>query len=120
LATLEKMSPIWDVMTRFGIGSAEWHPYWETPVSAAAQPDSVKVSLYARRDSFWGKGRALLVVSNLSPGKPVTADVAVDFLRLGVTAKSATDALTREALTFANGRIAVPLEPMRMRLVWVD
>lgn len=119
LANLEKMAPIWDAMTRFGVSKAEWHPYWEAK-AAAAQPDSVKVSFYAHPASFWGKGRLLLVVSNLSPEKPVTASVTVDFARFGVAGKTAADALTRETIACDDGRLAVPLQPMRMRLVWVE
>jgi hypothetical protein len=119
LATLEKMSPIWDVMTRFETATAEWHPYWEAK-AAAAQPDSVKVSFYAHPASFWGKGRLLLVVSNLSPEKPVTASVTVDFARFGVAGKTAADALTHEVIACADGRLAVPVQSMRMRLIWIE
>jgi len=110
VAALEKMSPIWNVMTRFGVSKAEWHPYWETKPLATAQPESVKVSAYLRQ------GRALLVVSNLSADQPATAQVTLR----GVAAKSATDALSGEQLKYANGKLIVPLQPMRMRLVWVE
>jgi len=69
----------------------------------------VKVSAYSRQ------GRALLVVSNLSADQPATAQVTLR----GVTAKSATDALSRETLSCADGKVSVPLQPMRMRLVLV-
>jgi hypothetical protein len=120
LGTLEKMAPIWDAMTLFDVSAAEWHPYWEAQPVAAAQPDSVRVSLYAKKATFWSKGRALLVVSNLSPDQAVTAAVKVDLARLGVEAKAATDALSKVPLKFADGRVTVPLDPMRMRLVWVE
>ncbi len=120
IPALEKMAPIWNVMTRFGVSKAEWHPYWETKPLATAQPESVKVSLYARPGAKGKGGRALLVVSNLSADQPSTAQVTVDFNRIGVTAKTATDALTREALSCAGGKLVVPLQPMRMRLVWVE
>ena len=120
LGTLEKMSPIWEVMTRFDTGTSEWHPYWETRPVATAVPASVKVSLYARKATFWARGRALLVVSNLSADQAVTAEVQVDIVRLGVAARAASDALTRAALPLASGRLTVPLDPLRMRLVWLD
>ncbi len=120
IASLEKMSPIWNVMTRFGTGKAEWHPYWETKPLASAQPESVKVSLYARPGAKGRGGRALLVVANLSADQPVTAQVTMDFASIGVAAKTATDALTREALSCADGKLTVPLQPMRMRMVWVE
>ncbi len=110
VAALEKMSPIWNVMTRFGVSKAEWHPYWETKPLATAEPQSVKVSLYSRR------GCALLVVSNLSADQPATAQVTLH----AVPAKSATDALSRETLSCADGKVTVSLQPMRMRLVWVE
>ena len=120
LAALEKMSPIWDVMTRFEVGTAEWHPYWEKEPLAVAEPPSVRVSLYSRPAAKGANGRALLVVSNLSADQSATADVKIDFARLGVAARTAIDALSNEPLPCADGRLTVPLPPMRMRLVWVE
>lgn len=120
LATLEKMAPVWDAMTRFEAGAAEWHPYWEAQPVATAQPEPVKVSLYAHRDSFWKRGRVLLVVSNLSPGQAVTARVSVSFGRLGVKPRAAADALNGETLLLEGDAVTVPLAPMRMRLVQVE
>ncbi|NUQ64665.1 MAG: hypothetical protein HUU20_19560 [Pirellulales bacterium] len=120
LAALEKMSPIWDAMTRFEVGEAEWHPYWEASPLATSQPESVKVSLYARPDTQAERGRALLVVSNLSADQPATAEVTLDFARMRAEPKAARDALSGETLTLAGGRLTVPLKPLRMRLVRVD
>jgi len=114
VAALEKMSPIWNAMTRFGVSKAEWHPYWETNPLATAQPQSVKVSLYSQR------GRALLVVSNLSADQPASAEVAMDFARLGVRGRKASDALSGETFRCVDGKLTVSLQPMRMRLVWVE
>ena len=120
LTALEKMAPIWDVMTRFGVGQAEWHPYWEANPLAAARPESIQVSLYVRRDTQGQRGRALLVVSNLSADQPATAEVTLDSARLGVAANAAADALSGETLKLSDGRLAVELQPMRMRLVWLE
>jgi hypothetical protein len=120
LAALERMAPIWNVMTRFGVDQAQWHPYWEAKPLAVAQPESVKVSLYRRVAGEGHGNRALLVVSNLSADQPVQAQVTVDASRLGVAAKAAVDALNDERLQCANGRVSVPLPPMRMRLVWIE
>ncbi|HNX35382.1 MAG TPA: DUF6067 family protein [Kiritimatiellia bacterium] len=120
LMTLEKMAPIWDAMTRFDVSAADWHPYWEAQPAATAQPSSVKVSLYAHTATFWEKGRVLLVVANLSPDQAVTAQVAVSPARLGTKARTARDALSNARLSLAGGNIAVPLDPMRMRLVWIE
>ncbi|MCX7825744.1 MAG: hypothetical protein N2689_09320, partial [Verrucomicrobiae bacterium] len=46
--SLQKMARIWNVMTRFGVSRAGWHPYWEPKPLARPQPESVKVSLYSR------------------------------------------------------------------------
>ena len=120
-ATLEKIAPIWNAMTRFGVSKAQWHPYWEANPLASAQPDDVKVSLYL------GGGeakthRVLLVVSNLSAERETSAQVSLDLTRLGLPASGATakDALTGEALTLEGDRLTVPLPPMRMRMVWVE
>ncbi len=120
LAALEKVAPIWDAMSRFGVVEAEWHPYWESAPLATAQPESVRVSLYARPGSEGKAGRTLLVVSNLSADQPATAEVMLDISRLGLKPKAAVDALSGEALTLAGARLKVPVEPMRMRLVRVD
>lgn len=120
LAALEKVSPIWDVMSRFEVGEAQWHPYWESQPMATAQPAAVRVSVYSHPATGGRTGRALAVVSNLSADQGVTAQVALDLARIAVEPKNAKDALTGETLTYSDGRLTVPLEPMRMRLVWVE
>ncbi|NLS94343.1 MAG: hypothetical protein GXX96_19460 [Planctomycetaceae bacterium] len=120
LVGLEKIAPIWDAMTRFGVDQAQWHPYWETPMASASEPQSVRASLYVRAASDGREGRALLVVSNLSADQGVTARLTVDLTRMGVGAKGAKDALSGEPLTWSDGGLLVPLEPMRMRLVWAE
>ncbi len=120
LAALQKVAPVWDAMTDFGIGSAEWHPYWEAQPAAAVGPESVKVSLYSHRDTFLKKGRALLVISNLSADRAVTARVKLAAERLGLKPRTAFDALSRERLPLEGGQIGVPLAPMSMRLVRVE
>ncbi len=120
LEALEKMAPIWDAMTRFEVGTAAWHPYWEPQPLATAQPESVRVSCYTHPAADGQTGRLLLVVSNLSAEQPATAQVALDLGRLAATAKTARDALSGEELPCADGQLTVPLEPMRMRLVSVE
>jgi len=117
---LEKMAKIWAVMSRFGVEKAQWHPYWETKPLATAQPDAVKVSLYSRAGVRGKGGRALLVVSNLSADQAATAQVSLDLVRLGVGGKAAKDAVSGEAMVMNDGRVMVPLQPMRMRMVWVE
>jgi hypothetical protein len=80
----------------------------------------VKVSLYRRPAAKGRGGRALLVVSNLNPDQPATAQVGLDLTRFGLTPKAARDALSGEEMACGDGRVTVPLPPMRMRLVWVE
>jgi hypothetical protein len=54
----------------------------------------VQVSLYARPGANGKDRRALLVASNLSADQPATAQVRLDFARIGRSAKTATDALS--------------------------
>jgi hypothetical protein len=112
---LEEMSKIWSVMTQFGVGMADWRPYWKNADLVSAQPESVKVSMYVK------PSRALLVVANLSAAEAKVAQVHVDGSRLGLTPTAkARDALTGQRLEFAQGRLMLRLTPMRMRLVWVQ
>ena len=120
LAALEKMAPIWNVMTRFDVSHAEWHPYWETNPLVTGQTDTVKASLY-----LGGKAkhrRVLLVVSNLSTNDEPAASLTLDLKRLGLpeSGVKAKDALTGDALALQSGRLTVPLSSMRMRMVWIE
>ena len=119
-AALEKMAPIWEAMTRFDVSRAEWHPYWETPPLASAEPETVKASLYLHPATNGRTGKALLVVSNLSQEHSLSAQVSLDLDRLGIRPARARDALTGESLSSEGGRILISLEPLRMRLVWVE
>lgn len=119
LAALEKISPIWDVMTRFGTAEAEWHPYWENKPAATAMPDTVKISAYTQKPPL-KKGRALLVVSNLAQTNSVKAEVTLDAEHLGVLPKKIYDALTRENLVYMNGQLVFTIEPMQMRMIWIE
>ena len=120
LATLEKMSPIWNAMTCFDVTESEWHPYWETQSHVTSQSDSVKVSYYQQSASRWKKGRMLLVVSNLSPDKPVNAAVTLDAAGLGIKVTKVSDALSGEKISFDGKQLIVPLEAMRMRMMLVE
>ncbi|MEN6494493.1 MAG: glycoside hydrolase domain-containing protein [Thermoguttaceae bacterium] len=119
---LHRMASIWDVMARFGTANAQWHPYWKNAELVRVQPESVKASLYLHPAQDKRPGRALLVVSNLSATAPVAADVQLlDLVRLRLgPAAPAQDALSKEVLSQTSGRLAVPLEPMHMRLVWIE
>lgn len=119
IAALERMAPIWDAMSRFGVSWAEWHPYWESKPMATVDPDSVKVSLYSRGANSPEGARALMIVSNLSADTPADARVNLDLGRLGITPKTCEDALSGESFPIANGGFTMPLKPMRMRMVLV-
>ncbi|MCL4193913.1 MAG: hypothetical protein KJZ87_19395 [Thermoguttaceae bacterium] len=117
LVALEKVSPIWDVMSRFEVGEAQWHPYWESQPLATAEPAAVRVGFHLHPAASGQTGRALAVVSNLSADQGVTAQVVLHLARIAVEPKNAKDALTGETLTYSGRRLTVPLEAMRMRLV---
>jgi hypothetical protein len=120
-ATLERMSPIWEVQRRFGVQSAEWHPYWSNAGLVKAQPASVLVSLYLRRASGARGPGALLVISNLSATEAVEAQVVLDLAAMGLTGDlKATDALTGEHLALGGEKLTVPVSPVRMRMVEVQ
>ena len=115
------MSRIWDVMSRFGVGQAEWHPYWKNADLLMVQPEPIKASLYLRRAEGDRPSRCLLVVSNLSAKERATAQLQLDLGRIGMRATAtAKDALSGERLALAGGRLSVALPPMRMHLVWLD
>ena len=112
---LTQMSKIWDVMTKFDVSQSQWHPYWKNGQLVTTQSESVKASMYSR------PGRALLVVSNLSAQEAGNAQVQVNVAQAGLRADAtAKDALSGDRLEFAQGRLTVPLAPMRMRMVWVE
>ena len=120
-ATLERMSHIWGVQRRFGVESAEWHPYWSNAGLVRAQPASVLVSLYLRRARGTQGPGALLVISNLSATEAVEAQVALDLAPMGLMGDlKATDALTGEHLALGGEKLAVPVAPVRMRMVEVQ
>jgi hypothetical protein len=105
------MSRIWDVMTRFGVATAEWVPYWKDRF--AATPACVRVSAYVHAQQ-----RTLLVVSNLSSTEAVNALITLD-PAVGAGAH-ARDAIAADTLACERGTVTVPLGPSRMRLVWLD
>jgi hypothetical protein len=118
---LERMAPIWEVMTRFDVSKAEWHPYWETKPLAIVQGDTIKVSLYLGGGKKEGSGRVLLVVANLGM-EDTTAQVVLDLkrLRLRESGTTARDSLTGELLKLEGYRLTVSLPSMRMKMIWVE
>ncbi|MCC6442747.1 MAG: hypothetical protein IT210_04720 [Armatimonadetes bacterium] len=114
--TLEKISAIWNVFSRFKVSKADWHPYWRNGDLVRADPESVKVSLYRRASG--GKTRLLLVVSNLSPTETVSARISLTDKTLPA-AFEAADALTGEKLSSSGNGFTVSIPPTRMRLVEV-
>lgn len=118
---LEKMSAIWDVMSRFGVSQSQWHPYWNSASVLTAGPEPVKASLYSRKAKGSQPGRTLLVVANLSAEETKTAQLRLDTTRLGLRAGAvAEDALTHERFPLQQGSLTVSVPPVRMRLVWVE
>jgi len=108
---LKLISKIWTAFSDFGVGEAQWHPYWRNDDLIDVKPQQVKASLYLKGS------RALLVISNLSAQEEVTGEIELKFpLRL----KAAFDAVTGEVIELEGNRLALPLAPMRARLIRVE
>lgn len=118
---LERMAPIWEVMKRFGVSRAGWHPYWEENPCVTGQTDTVKASWYGRAGRKRGEGRVLLVVANLG-AEPAAAELRLDGKRMGLrtAGAAAKDALTGEDVRFKDDRLTIPLPSLRMRMVWME
>ncbi|MGQ9610490.1 MAG: glycoside hydrolase domain-containing protein [bacterium] len=110
---LELMSSIWKVMTDFGVGDAEWHPYWRNEKLINAQPESVKVSFYHKKDKL------LLVASNLSANQAVDAQIRLNNYELGYF-KYAHNAITKESYTINENKMNITLQPMRVKLIYIS
>ncbi|OGV67070.1 MAG: hypothetical protein A3K19_01625 [Lentisphaerae bacterium RIFOXYB12_FULL_65_16] len=119
--SLRTLAKVWDVMTRFDVGTAEWLPYWRNADCVAVQPGEVKVSLYLRRDTKSRTGKALVVVSNLSPDRAVEASVTLQPDALGFRhgMAKAVDTLSGAELPVAANGLALTLKPLEYRLVEV-
>ncbi|MEW6754921.1 MAG: hypothetical protein AB1505_28650 [Candidatus Latescibacterota bacterium] len=118
---LEVVSPVWDAMSRFGAGEAEWHPYWRNQHLVEVEPETVKASLYLKRAAPEAT-RVLLVASNLSTQHEVQARIALDRLVAVCATELASchDALSRERLPLHGRLLQVGLRPMTARLVIVE
>ncbi len=121
---LEVMAPIWEALSRFGVGAAEWQPYWRNQHLLRVKPDTVKASLYLRRGDAAGVERVLLVAANLSTRQQTRAQLAVDRQALpsGVPGKplACRDALSHEPLALAGNCLQIDLPPIRARLVLIE
>lgn len=113
---LERMAPIWHVMEDFGVGKAEWHPYWRNQEFIHIAGRDALASGYRRLEG--DRCRWLLVISNLSEKEPSTIEVTLRDPRINRLA-GAKDALSGEALPVDERSFRVDIAPMRMRLVEV-
>ncbi len=107
---LELISDIWKAMIDFGVSDAEWHPYWRNGKFIEAQPESVKVSFYLKKDKL------LLVVSNLSADQEVNAWITLNSNELGYF-KYAHDVINKKDYTIDENKLNIALKPMRMKLI---
>ncbi len=110
----EPVGEQWQALDRFGIAEAdtEFLPYWEDAPPAVADHEEVLVSAY-RRD-----GGALLVVSNFLGHEDRTVKVTPNLEALGLAAGfTASDMMTGEVISVANGSLQIQLLEGRMRLV---
>ena len=111
---VKAISPLWQVLDEFGRKEAEWLPYWRNSDYVSVHPANAYVSLYRHP-----KNGVLVVVSNLGKARAqVTVDFALDKLGLPETS-TAINALTGEPIPIEKGRIAVDLDSVDWRLVWV-
>ena len=110
--TLEKVSPIWRAMDRFGFSKAEWHPYWKDPV-ASSDSDAIKISAWTRH------GRALLFVSHLRR-TPETVHVRVDSTKLGIKRPKAKDALNGQTLEIEGDSVELSFSGMNYRILEIS
>jgi hypothetical protein len=80
----------------FGVGNAEWLPYYENQSYLAVTPSTVKASLYYRKDNH----AMLLVASNV-----------------GNTQTSARDVLEDRDLAMQGVRLILPLAPWQLHII---
>ena len=110
-----KTSNLWQTYDRFGYRDAQWIPYFRAEkLVSNADAEQVKTSLYLIQGE-----RALLVVANLTP-EVVQARVHVDLEAMGLKGTVVRNALTDEALPYADGAISLRLRPSTFVLVWVE
>ncbi len=112
---LEQMSQIWRVMSDFGADGAEFLPYWRNSELVQTSSPSIYATLYR------GDKGLLMVVSNLGLTHAPAASVQLNLqaLRFAGRPLEAADALTGQRLDMEAGKIAVPLNRLRMRMLWV-
>jgi hypothetical protein len=115
-AALEQISEIWRVMSNFGVDDAEFLPYWRNSDVVQTSAPNIRTSIYNRLD----KG-LLMVISNLGQADDPAAVAQLDLKKLGLDRREieAEDALTREKLTLEKGKLTLPLNKLRMRMVLV-
>jgi hypothetical protein len=118
--SLRILSRVWEAMTRFGVGRAEWLPYWRNAEFIAVRPADVKASLYLKAGRKSGGGRALLVVSNPCGQQPLAARLALHPAALGFGGGGfkAEDALSGESLkVLAGNGLELTLKPLEFRMI---
>jgi hypothetical protein len=99
---------LYDALDAFGIGEAEFLPYWKD--SGTQSAGEVLISAYVR------PGKALLAVMNT--GEATEAKVTMDLARLGLAqVAEATDVLRGEPLRVEGTTLLVPLERRQGRVV---
>lgn len=107
-------SRVWGVMDAFDRKGADWLPYWRNHQYVSVQPADACVSLYCHPENG-----ALAVVSNLGR-KRERVEVACALDRLGLLGEpEAIDALADERVRIENGRIAVNVDSVDFKLIWI-
>jgi len=108
---ISQWNRLYDALDAFGIGEAEFLPYWKG--SGTQSAGEVLISAYVR------PGKALLAVMNT--GEATEAKVTMDLARLGLAeVAEATDVLHGEPLRVEGTTLLVPLERRQGRVVEVQ
>ncbi|MBI2301560.1 MAG: hypothetical protein HYU66_21875 [Armatimonadetes bacterium] len=111
---LDELSGLWKLADAFGHAEARLLPYWSNADVVKTDAPEVLVTLWSR-----GAQGLVAVVSNLSE-EARTAGVTLELAKLGLRAKvTAANAITKEPVGMAGGRIGVPLRAFDYAMVWV-
>jgi len=114
----EKVGAIRHALSKFGVSSAEWFPYWRNSDLINTEPAKVKASVYMHKRVSGDKPRILIIASNLSD-VPLSACGLELAEKTAGHIKSATDALTGEVLSVDGNTISLPIPGWRMRMILI-
>jgi len=113
-ATLDAVAPVWRALENFGVGKADWHPYWRNHELIESGACALKMSYYTR------PGRLLLVIANLDSSQQAAGKVLLDRIATpGFANATARDVLGGQELAVERGWLSTKVLPMSFRLIEV-